>query len=153
MSKAEKLDDLMTADHKVLSDESESHNNHRYVVVVQDLATQWLHSNLCKTKISQEIQKSLEKFWESTRNPNVIYTDNSFQFCKSCEELSWNLCTSTPHRSQTNGIAEMAVGRAKEGASAVLLQSGLDNEWWTDSMECYCCLRDVQDLLSGGKTI
>ena len=40
----------------------------------------------------------------------------------------------------------------KEGTSAVLLQSGLGNEWWADSMECYCNLRNIQDLLSDGKT-
>ena len=33
--------------------------------------------------------------------------------------------TSTPHRSETNGIAESAVRRVKEGTSAVVLQSGL----------------------------
>ena len=37
---------------------------------------------------------------------------------------------------ETCGIAERAVRRVKEGTSAVLLQSGLDNEWWADSMEC-----------------
>ena len=31
--------DLMTAEHKVLSEESQWRNNHRYAVVVQDLAT------------------------------------------------------------------------------------------------------------------
>ena len=36
--------------------------------------------------------------------------------------------------------------------SAVLLQSGLDERWWSDSMECYCYLRNVQDLLADGKT-
>ena len=40
----------------------------------------------------------------------------------------------------------------KEGTSAVLLQSGLDEKWWADSMECYCYLRNVQDLLAVGKT-
>ena len=40
----------------------------------------------------------------------------------------------------------------KEGTSAVLLQSGLGNEWWADSTECYCYLRYIQDLLSDGKT-
>ena len=42
--------------------------------------------------------------------------------------------------------------RIKEGTSAVLLQSGLDNQWWADSMECFCYLRKIQDLLSDGKT-
>ena len=92
------------------------------------------------------------KFLEPTRKPIVIYTDNSLEFGKSCEELSWNHCTSTPHRSKTNGIAERAVRRVKEETSAVLLQSGLVNEWCADSMECYCCLRNTQDLLSDGKT-
>ena len=78
-----------TADHKVLSDNCGSRNNHRYAVVVQDLATQW----------------------SQNRNPKVIYTDNSLEFGKACEDLSWNHCTSTPHRSETNGIAERAVRR------------------------------------------
>ena len=39
---------------------------------------------------------SLMKFLESTRKPTVIYTDNSSEFGKSCEDLSWNHCTSTP---------------------------------------------------------
>ena len=34
----------------------------------------------------------------------------------------------------------------------MLLQSGLGDEWWADSMEFYCYLRRIQDLLSNGKT-
>ena len=37
--RAENVGDLITADHKVLSEGCESRNNHRYAVVVQDLAT------------------------------------------------------------------------------------------------------------------
>ena len=74
------------------------------------------------------------KFLEPTRKPKVIYTENSLQFGKSLVELSWNHCTSTPHRSGLDN------------------QSGLDNEWWADSMECCCYLRHIQDLLSDGKT-
>ena len=54
MPKTENVGDLITADLKILSEESESRNNHRYAVVVQDLTTQWLQSNPCKTKTSQE---------------------------------------------------------------------------------------------------
>ena len=42
--------------------------------------------------------------------------------------------------------------RFEEGTFAVLLQSGLDEKWWADSMECCCYLRNIQDLLSDGKT-
>ena len=76
--RAEKFGDLITADHKVLSDNCESRNNHRYAVVVQDLATQWIQAYPCKTKTSQETQRCLQKFLEPERNPKVIYTDNYY---------------------------------------------------------------------------
>ena len=41
------------------------------------------------------------------------------------------------HRSETDGIVESVVRRIKEGTSAVLLQSGLDEKWWAGSMECF----------------
>ena len=48
--RADNFGDLITADHKVLSDNCESRNNHRYAVVVQDLATQWIQAYPCKNK-------------------------------------------------------------------------------------------------------
>ena len=109
--RAANFGDLITADHKVLSESCESRNNHRYAVVVQDLATQWIQSYWCKTKTSQGTESSLQKFLVLKRKRKVIYTDNSLEFGKACEELSWNHCTSTPHRSETNGIAVRAVRR------------------------------------------
>ena len=41
----------------------------------------------------------------------------------------------------------------KKGTSAVLLQSGLDEKRWADSVECCCYLRNVQVLLADGKTL
>ena len=60
--RAENFGDLITADHKVLSESCESRNNHRYAIVVQDLATQWIQSYPCRTKTSQETQRSSQKF-------------------------------------------------------------------------------------------
>ena len=150
--RAANFDDLITADHKVPSDNCESRNNHRYAVVVQDLATQWIQAYPCKNKTLQETKRSLQKFLEPERKPKVIYTDNSLEFGKACEDLSWNHYASTPHRSESNGIAERAVRRVKEGTSVVLLPSGLNESWWADSVECYTHLRNVTDLLSDGKT-
>ena len=61
--RAANFGDLITADHKVLSEGCESRNNRRYAVVVQDLATQWIQSCPCKTKKSgntKELAKVLE---------------------------------------------------------------------------------------------
>ena len=39
----------------------------------------------------------------------------------------------------------------KEGSSPVLLQSGLNERWRSDSMKYYCYLRNVKDLLTDGE--
>ena len=117
-----KFGDLITADHEVFNEEGESRSNHRYAVVVQDLATQWIQTYPCQTKTSLETEKSSRKFLEPSEKPKVVNTG------KSCEDLPWNHRTATPHQSETNGIAERAVRRVKEGTSAVLMQSGLDEK-------------------------
>ena len=84
---AENFCDWIAADHKVLSEGCESRNNHRYAVVVQDFATQWIQSYPCKTKTSLETQRSLQKFLE----PNWSFTLTIWQ------SLSWNHCTGRKH--------------------------------------------------------
>ena len=85
-----------------------------------------------QNNISHETVKSFLKFLEPSQAPKVVYTDNPIEFGKACEVLSWNHRTSTPHRSETHGIADRAVPRVKEVTSTVLLQSGLDGRWWSD---------------------
>ena len=115
MPRAEIFGDLITADHKILSEESESRNHHRYALV-QELATQCLQSYPFKTKSFQETQKNLMKFLETTRKPKVIYSDNSLEFGKSCEELSWNHCTSTAHTHQKQiGLLEEQLAQSRKG--------------------------------------
>ena len=41
-----------------------------------------------QTKTSRETQRSLQKFLESDGKPKVIYTDNSIEFGKACEDRS-----------------------------------------------------------------
>ena len=44
--------------------------------------------------------EKLAKVLGPDRKPKVIYTDNSLEFDKACEDLSWNHCTSTPMKEQ-----------------------------------------------------
>ena len=66
--RAENFGDLITADHKVLSDNCESRNNHRYAIVVQDLATQWIQAYPCKIKTSQETREACKSSWNPRGN-------------------------------------------------------------------------------------
>ena len=141
--------DVITAEHKILNEGRESWNNHRYAVVVQVLVTQW---NPCQTKTSQETEKNLRKFLVSSQKPKVIHTNDSVEFGKPCEESSWNHRTATPSQVQRQGIAERPVRRVQEETSVVLLQSGLNEKWWSDSMKCSYYLRNVQNLLADGKS-
>ena len=56
--------------------------------------------------------------------PEQVYTDGDEVFTKAMRELGWSHDTSTPYQPQTNGIAERAVRRVKEGTSCALVQSG-----------------------------
>ena len=75
--RAEKFGDLITADHNFLNEGVESRNNHRYSVVVQELATQWIQSDPSKTKNTP--RKEVCDSFEPSEKPKVIYTDNSLE--------------------------------------------------------------------------
>ena len=66
-----------------------------------------------QNKTSQQTQRSLQKFLEPDRKPEVIYTDNYLEFGKACEDLSWNHCTSTPHRSETKWYCRKSSAQSK----------------------------------------
>ena len=65
---------------------------------------------------------SLRKFLEREEDPKEVNTDKSLEFVKACEDCFGNHFASTPHRSETERIAERAVRRVKEGTSTVLEQ-------------------------------
>ena len=73
-----------------------------------------------ETKTAQDTMNSLQRFLPPEGRPGAMYTDNySWRFIKDCEDSSWNHDKSTPHRSETNGIAERGVTRVKEGTSTL----------------------------------
>ena len=105
-----------------------------------------------ETKTSQETQRSLQKFLEPDRKPMSFSLTIPWNSANPVK-ISPGIIARLHHTDQKqNGIAERAVRRVKEGTSAVLLQSGLNESWWADSMECFSRLRNVTDLLSDGKT-
>ena len=61
--RAENVGDLITADHKVPSEGCESRNNHRYAVVLQDLATQWTRRIRAKQKLHRKPREACKISW------------------------------------------------------------------------------------------
>ena len=77
-----------------------------------------------KTKYTSDTVSCLHGLLLPSQNPETIDTDNS----KTCLDLRWNHDTSTPHRSETNGVTERAVRRVQEGTAIAPVQSGLPEE-------------------------
>ena len=86
-------------------------HNYRYAVVIQDVTPQWIQSYPCKTKTFSGNAKEFAQVLGADVEPIVVYTANSLEFGKSWADLSWNRSTSTPHRSETDGIAVRPVCR------------------------------------------
>ena len=130
MSDAKKFADIVSADQKILNEDSESRLHHRYAVVVRDLFADWIQAYPTQSKTAHDTKKSLQRFLPLDPKTGTVYTENSLEFVKACDELAWSHDTSTPYRPETNGSIERAFHRVKEGTSALVLQSGLSEEWW-----------------------
>ena len=104
-----------------------------------------------KLKSSPETQWSSQKFleptreteshlhwqvpgiWQSLRRPNVELLHINPLSLRD----KWH-CWQSGTQNQRRDICD--------------LQLGLDENWWANSMECYCYLRNIQDKVSHGKT-
>ena len=75
----------------------------------------WQRSGYNLTLVKQELPRKHKRACRSSWRPKVIHTGNSLEFGKLCEDLSWNQSASTPHRSETDGIAGRAVRRVTNG--------------------------------------
>ena len=164
-STPEKFGDFITADHAVLAPEEASRQGHRYSLIVLDRYSSWLQGYAALTKDAHETKINLQRFMGPKRVPDRVYTDGatanepaytytdgSGEFKSALKELGWCHDTSTPYRSQTNGVAERSVRKVKEGTSCTLAQSGFEVQWWPEAMTCYCFLRGVTDVMKDGFT-
>ena len=145
--RAENFGDLITADHVV---------NLETIIDMQSWCRTWPPTGSSCIRAKQKRLRKLKGACKSSWSR--IESLHSFTLT-----ILWNLAKlvkifpgiiERQHHTdwKQNGIAERAVRRVKEGTSAVLLQSGLDENWWASSLECYTYLRNIQDLLSDGKT-
>ena len=84
------------------------------------------YSRTGRIKTAQDTKRSPA----GKKKPTLVHSDTS-QFFAVCEELEWTHDMSTPYRPKTSGITTGAVRRAKEDASALMVQSGLSEGSWS----------------------
>ena len=125
-----------TLDHKIINEDDASRDGDRNACVILDRGTNWLQAYGDTTKSAIATISALQKFYGLKISEIVkhIYSDNSDEIRAACKHLNLSHHTSTAHRSETNGIAENALRRVKEGTSCTLSQSGLCDAWWREAM-------------------
>ena len=152
LHRAEKFGDLITADHTVFNEGCESRNNLRYAVVVQDLATQDSILSVQNKDFTEETEKSLRKFLDPSHKPQVIFfSDNSLEFANLVK--IYDGIIDLQHLIDPRHMALLK--EPYEEWKKELQQYCYSQAWMKNvvagSMECYCHLRKVQDLLADGK--
>jgi len=141
--------DAVTCDHKIPNEDDKSRKNDRTAFVVYDRATKWLQSYAARTKSAKHTKRALQRFFGPKGKCRHMFSDNSKEIKKACEDLEFSHDTSTPHRKETNSIVERRVRQVKEGTACVLTQSGLLDIWWATCMRAYCFLHCIVDILVG----
>ena len=151
--RAENFADLITADQKVLSEDCESLNNHRKAVVVQDSPPK----GSCRIRAKPKLYKKPREACKTSWNPIGILKSFTLTIPGNLAKhvkISPGIIASLHHTDQKQmGLLKEQCAELKEGTSAVFLQSGLEENWSADSMECHTYLRNIQDLLSDEKTL
>ena len=143
--------DGVTADHIIIPADWESYQKDRAVCVILDRGTGWVGAYPCKTKNADDTRSCFQHFLGSII-PKKVYTDGSHEFKNALKSLGLPHDVATPHRPQTNGIAERAVKRILEGARCLLKQSGLPEYFWPDAVRCFAFLYNVTVHQHDGKT-
>ena len=136
--RAEKFGDLITADHRI--------------------SKQPVHCRGSRVGYSMVAIISVQKLLRRRKEVHESFSSRRKSLKSFVQTILWNLANPVKtyhgilyvytHRSDTNGIAGRAVRRRKEVTYVVLMQPGLDETWWGDSVECHCHLRNIEDLLS-----
>ena len=143
-----KFGDVVTADHIILRDSEEySRHGDTCILVLQDRHSMWIEAIAANGNTQEESRRIMRKLIPKER-VSLFYSDNAQELTNAAEELDWLNTTSTPKRSETNGVGERANRRINEGLRACSIQSGLGQEWFAELATCFTCLRNFGDTIA-----
>jgi len=142
----------LTADHSIPGNEEASKDDDEVLCAIQDGFTAWLEAYQAATNDTEHATLSFKTFLGPEVQAKHVYTDSAPESEKALLGFGILVDTSTPYRSETNGIGEHAARKVKEGTPFSLHQSGWNEEWWALQVLCYCLLRNMADVLRGGRS-
>ena len=139
--------DQVTCDHGFVHQHCKSKSGKSCFLGIQDRWSMYLVAIPAPEKSVEYSRKAILHFFGPGQKPKILYSDCSQELRKACKDLEFLADTSTPHRPQSNGVAERCQRRIKEGTRCVLQQSGLDPDWWPEAMWYYAYSRNINDVV------
>ena len=103
------------------------------------------HHSVDITRVKTELHRRRRRIFMEV--PRAVAETRSYSYGRL-----WRIITEAiSHRLETWNCRTSCTSSKRRDIS-VLLQSGLNEEWWSDSMKCFYYLQNVQNLLANGKS-
>ena len=140
-----------------------SHNGNRYMLTFVDRKSRFLRVYFIKKK--SEVEAKTQHFvnWVHKQRgayPKNIFSDGGGEYITLnlrafCDQLGINLKHTAPYSPQMNAIAERINRTIEEGATSMLLRSGLDREFWEEAVNHFVFIKNHTPhyKLDGGRPI
>ena len=103
--------DAITADHKILSEDGQGRKDDKTALIIYDRYTSWTQAYPAPTQSAGEVASCFQRFLGPQVHPKHVYTDGSRECARAMKDLGFAHDTSTPHHSESNGVAERTVRR------------------------------------------
>jgi hypothetical protein len=139
-AKPTKFGEAVTADHFIAKDEDLSPDGYGPPagLVIYDLGTAWLECYPVDSKKSHECFHCYNDFVSPKETVQSFYCDNAGELLTAANDIGWKLGTSTPGRSETNGVAETKVKKVVRGTTTILDHAGFTPDWWPVAVRHFC---------------
>jgi len=123
--------DLITVDHFFTRHpSSRGIHNEECGMVVFDKGSKFIYVYGQDSNLEFYVQRDMIHFVGPKDAVRSFYTDRAPEFKAVAEALKWPRPTSTPFRSETNGVIEERNRRVLEGTRTALATAGFTPRWW-----------------------
>ena len=151
--RSNKFGDHIVADHVIMKKSVDTGVQDEHVMmVVKDVYTQYRYAYPSDSKSTDEIIKGFNHFLKGTDKVEVVYTDNSPEFCAAIREYGVVHQTSVEYLDSTKSVVEREARTMLEGARSNLVQANIDISMWPYAVRHHCMAMNLSEQLSGDRS-